>query len=136
MYHFLLLLSVCLGWHCPYATVLPKEAPRCLECLKLANPGKGWCLCPPEGRSWRAGEKRLTLCDNLLYILRGFLKLSHLHLDGVSPHGLLQKKSVFQVGVHKVLGPIPGGQSSPCVAPAPLCFRDALPRVVGAARDG
>lgn len=68
---------------------------------------------------WRAGEERLTLCDNLLYVLSGFLELSHLHLDRVSPHGLLQKRSVFLVGVHKELGP-----------------RDALPRAVGAARDG
>lgn len=119
--------------------LFPKETPHCLERLKLVNPGKGRGLCLLEGRSWRAAEKRLTLSDNLLYIFCGFLELSHLHLDRVSPHGLLQKRSVFRVGVHKELGPIPGGQSSSPpqpIAPAPLGFGGALPRAAGAARDG
>ena len=65
-----------------------------------------------EGR-----EERLTLCDNLLYILCGYLELSHLHLDGVSPHGLLQKRSVFLVGVHKELCPSSWGEKQPPLSP-------------------
>lgn len=99
-------LALCLS------CTLPKGAPHCLGCLKVPHPWKGWGLCLPEGKSCRAGEKRLTLCDNLLYILCGFLELPHLHLDGVCPHRLLQKRTVR---VRR------GAQSSALAAPKCCC---------------
>ena len=55
---------------------------------------------------------------------------------GLAPTGSCKRGQCFCWGCTKSSAPVPGGQSSPPIAPAPLCFGDALPRVVGAARDG
>lgn len=118
------------SWHTHMGELLSSTSHTlpCLQWWFWQGSGRGQgAKSEPAPSPALAGEERLTLCDNLLYILCGFLELSHLHLDGVSTHRLLQKRSVCLVRVQKELSPIPGDRAAPTLPLLPRALDMLFP---------